>query len=121
MLAPHPSAALEYWFFKVNSGPVALLVDWIEKRRSGERVLRVSIHAPGRRDVLFESFADPVPGPQTIDMNRTVGKIGDIAWDLAIDTGPHWIAPDIFPARLVRLPDLALISAPLASFSGWIE
>ena len=40
MLTSHPSAALEYWFFKVNAGPTALLVDWIEKRRLGERLVR---------------------------------------------------------------------------------
>ena len=36
MLDSHPSAALEYWFFKVNAGPVALIVDWIERRRLKE-------------------------------------------------------------------------------------
>jgi len=30
MLKPHSSAALEYWFFKVNRGPIALIVDRIK-------------------------------------------------------------------------------------------
>jgi hypothetical protein len=36
VLSPHPASALEYWFFKVNAGPVALLVDWIARRRVNE-------------------------------------------------------------------------------------
>jgi len=32
MFNPHPFAALGYWFFKVNAGPIALLVDWIDRR-----------------------------------------------------------------------------------------
>ena len=37
-LSSHPHAALEYWFFKVNSGPVALLVDWIARRKRDEHI-----------------------------------------------------------------------------------
>jgi hypothetical protein len=40
ILSPHPSAALEYWFFKVNSGPIALLVDWIARRDTNKLWLR---------------------------------------------------------------------------------
>ena len=53
MLSPQPHAALEYWFFKLNSGPIALLVDWIARRRIGEQWLRVSVHSPHRCEVLF--------------------------------------------------------------------
>ena len=38
--------------------PLALLVDWIDRRKSNERVLRVSIHARDKREVLFETLAD---------------------------------------------------------------
>lgn len=121
MLEPHPSAALEYWFFKVNAGPIALLVDWIEKRKAGERVLRVSVHAPGRHEVLFERLEPPAPGGKTfLRAGRTEGQIGSISWALDIAAGEDWIAPDIFPARLLKMPDLALMSAPLATFSGSI-
>jgi len=33
MFAPHPSVALEYWFFKVNAVTIALSADWIECRK----------------------------------------------------------------------------------------
>lgn len=49
MLAPHPSAALEYWFFKVNAGPTALLVDWIARRRANEHRLHARGSRPPRR------------------------------------------------------------------------
>lgn len=59
MLASHPHAAIEYWYFKVNAGPLALLVDWI--------------------------------------------------------------APDVFPVRLLRMTDMALVNAPFAVFTGWVR
>jgi hypothetical protein len=36
MFTSHPSAALEYWFFKVNAGHIELIVDWIEGRKRKE-------------------------------------------------------------------------------------
>lgn len=61
MLSAHPSFALEYWFFKVNSGPIALIVDWIARRRVNQHWLRVSIHSPYKREVLFEKQIDFMP------------------------------------------------------------
>lgn len=37
MLTLHPTAAIEYWYFKVNAGSIALIVDWIARRIGGER------------------------------------------------------------------------------------
>ncbi len=143
MLSPHPASALEYWFFKVNAGPVALLVDWIARRGVNENWLRVSVHSPRRHAVLFEKQASLLPNALTPQSNcggnigtvagtvafqrsclsaeRTVGQIEDVAWELEIDAGEEWIAPDIFPAKLLRMPDLVLVSAPLAAFTGWIQ
>src|SRR5574341_1658647 len=143
VLSPHPASAVEYWFFKVNAGPVALLVDWIARRRVNENWLRVSIHSPLKRAVLFEKQASLLPNalpPQfdcggnsgamagtvafqrsCLNARRTVGQIEDVAWELEIDAGAEWIAPDIFPAKLLRIPDLVLVSAPLAAFTGWVQ
>jgi len=122
MLAPHPSAALEYWFFKVNTGPTALLVDWIARRRAKEQWLRVSIHSPHKREVLFESRAVHMPDERDdLSARRTVGRLGEVSWELDIDFGADWIAPDIFPARLLRMPDMSIVSAPLATFTGSIR
>ena len=115
-------ANLEYWFFKVNAGPVALLVDWIARRRCHEYVLRASIHSPHQRTVLFDQLAAPMlPAQNFLGADRTVGQSGDLAWAFEIDRGPERIEPDIFPARLLRMTDLALVSAPQVTFSGWIK
>lgn len=122
ILSPHPASALEYWFFKVNAGPVALLVDWIARRRRKEYVLRVSIHSPQQRAVLFNRLPAPMlEGRNYITTRRTVGHLGDVAWSLDIDCDDERIEPDIFPARLLQMTDLTLVSAPLAAFTGQIR
>ena len=42
-------APLEYWFFKVVSGDLAFLVDWIVCKELGEAEVRVSFVGPGPR------------------------------------------------------------------------
>jgi len=79
MLLPHPSARLEYWFFKVNSGPVALLVDWITRRQTNEQWLRVSIHTTGKHEVLFDKHASFITGNRSLlNAERTVGELGEV-------------------------------------------
>jgi hypothetical protein len=121
MLEPHPSAALEYWFFKVNYGSMALLVDWIIRRKSNEKILRVSIHSPYKREVLFESLPSVMTDDKFLKTSHTKGTCGEVSWDLAIDLQNKWIVPDIFPNRLTKMTDIVLDSAPLARFSGWIR
>lgn len=122
MLSPHPSAALEYWFFKVNAGSTALLVDWIARRRQKENVLRVSIHSPQQRVVLFDQLPSPMIDKQNfITTQRTLGHIGDISWALDIDCADERIDPVLLPDKLLRMTDLAFVSAPLAAFTGWIR
>lgn len=121
MLASHASANLEYWFFKVNAGPVALLVDWIERRKTNEHLLRLSIHSPEKRQVIFETLPSFMPQDNFLRTAKTVGHAGDVAWELDIDSGGDWIKPDIFPAALLRMTDSIIVSAPLARFTGWIR
>lgn len=103
-------------------GPVALLVDWIARRRIEEFWLRVSIHLPGRHEVLFEKQTSFMTKEHNfLSTQRTVGQLDEVAWELEIEPGQEWIAPDIFPARLLHMADLSLVSAPLATFSGWIR
>ena len=119
MLQPHPHAALEYWFFKVNAEPVALLVDWIARRRTHEHWLRVSIHSPGQRAVLFDKQASPMSqGQNFLTADRTAGQLGEVAWELDIELGTEWIDPNIFPVSLLRITDLSLVSAPLVVIYG---
>lgn len=122
LLSAYPSTALEYWFFKLNAGPVALLVDWIARRKQNENILRVSIHSPHGRIVLFDKLSAPmIAGQNFITTRRSVGQLNDIAWDLDIECDNERIEPDIFPAKLLRMTDLTLVSAPLAKFTGWIR
>jgi hypothetical protein len=121
MFAAHPSTAIEYWFFKVNAGPIALIVDWIERRQRNEHVLRVSIHSPRKREVIFENLVAPMPADNFLSIQKTVGHAGDVSWELDIDPGSEWIKPDIFPVGLLKMTDTTIVSAPLAKFSGWIR
>jgi hypothetical protein len=122
MLQPRPHAALEYWFFKVNAEPVALLVDWIARRRTHEHWLRVSLHSPGLRAVFFDKHASPVSqGHSFLTAARTAGQLGEVAWELDIELGAGWIDPNIFPISLLRMTDLSLVSAPLVRFTGWVR
>jgi hypothetical protein len=41
-------APLEYWFWKVNKGTLAFLVDFIIRRRTGRAEVRVSLWVDGR-------------------------------------------------------------------------
>ena len=120
MLSPNPRANLEYWFFKVNAGPVALLVDWIARRKRREFWLRASIHSPYRREVIFQTLPVLSAEPEGISALATSGAVGEIEWDLRIDPGGAWIAPDIVPARALGVTDLAPVSQPTATFSGLI-
>ena len=120
IFASHPSTALEYWFFKVNAGPIALIVDWIERHRQKEHWLRVSIHSPRKREVIFEKLDAFMPNDNFLSTQRTAGHAGDISWEWDIESGQEWIQPDIFPVGLLRMADLTL-SAPVATFTGWIR
>jgi hypothetical protein len=122
MLSPHPSTGLEYWFFKVNAGSVALLVDWIAYRRRNENVLRVSIHSDHLRTVLFGKLPSPMIEEQNfLTTQRTVGQLDDVSWALDIECADERVEPDVFPGNLLRMPDLILVSAPMARFTGWIR
>jgi hypothetical protein len=117
----HRKAALEYWFFKVNAGPVALLVDWIARRDRHEQALRAIVHSPAGREVLFDSYTAMDSGPRVLTMEGTKGAVGNLEWDLSLHVGPERLAPQIFPAGQLRMFDLALISAPMVEFSGWMR
>src|SRR5687768_8492175 len=115
MLSPHPSANLEYWFFKVNAGSVALLVDWIVRRGQNENVLRVSIHSPQKRAVLFDTLPAPMIDQQNfMTTSHTRGRLADISWALDIECDEARVDPNFFLDKLLGITDLALLSAPLA-------
>ena len=83
--------------------------------------MRVSIHSPNKREVIFEKLGSFIPGNNFLTTQKTVGHCGDVTWELDIDPGQELLKPNIFPARLLRMTDLILVSAPLARFTGWIR
>lgn len=126
MLTPHPNAAVEYWYFKVNTftantGPAALLVDWIERRRVKEKVIRASVHSPAGRDVLFAPYTDLTVGENTLTMQHTRGSVGSVEWDMQITAAPDHFVATIFPAAQLKVFDLTLESAPVVEFTGWFR
>lgn len=121
MFTPHPSAALEYFFFKVNAGPIALIVDWIERRKLNEHILRASVHSPYKREVIFEKLDSFMPADNFMTTQRTVGHAGEVSWELEIVPKGEWYKPDLFPAGLLKMPDLASIMSPFVMFNGWIR
>jgi hypothetical protein len=121
MFTPHTSASLEYFFFKVNAGPIALIVDWIERRKLKEHVIRASIHSPYKREVIFEKLAAFMPDDNFMTTQRTVGQVGEISWELEIAPNGDWFKPDIFLAGLLKMPDLLSFGAPFVTFTGWIR
>ena len=121
MLTAHLASAIEYWFFKVNCGPVALIVDWIERRKLNEHVLRVSIHSPYGREVIFENLDSFMPDDNFLSHKKSIGHSGNVSWNLDIELGNEQFKPDIFPAGFLKMPDTLYESAPLAKFTGWIR
>jgi len=121
-LAPHPGAGYEYWFFKLNAGPVALLVDWVIRRRERRAFVRVSSHAPGFRSVQFLDVeaADVLEAASRLPA-VTAGRVGDTTWALEAEVIDGWIAPDVFPARALQMADVSLVSAPQVAFRGRVE
>ncbi len=104
-------AALDYAFFKLNlpEHDVALLVDFIVRRRIGIAQVRVSIHAPTGGGVSFAeipldrlvtgSMTTPGQGAHIGDnWLSTVGSrgmVGDTAWDLAFQPVGSVLYPQI--------------------------
>lgn len=122
MLNPHTSASLEYWFFKLNTPEVALIVDWICRRQLGSGVLRTSVHSPVAREVLFTPHPAILRhGAPELAMAETSWPRGDVRWDLAIRALDERIRPQLFPAEQLRMFDMSLVSAPSVFFDGWIE
>jgi hypothetical protein len=121
-------APLESWFFKVVSGDLALLVDWIVRRDLGEAEVRVSVWVRGRGRVVRDTsrtwrvrgsnveIADCTFSPTLND-----GAVDDVRWELRAVSGSARLDP--MPSTVKRLHpfDLELMSRPRARFSGIVE
>ena len=122
MFSSHPSAGLEYWFFKLNQGTTSLLVDWIARRRAGTMDLRISIHSDHGSDVVTESVASALDqGPAWLSSMSSTHDDGDIRWNLSFSATAARIRPGLAIAERLGTFDLSYESAPELTFNGWIE
>jgi hypothetical protein len=118
---------LEYWFFRLNTGPLAFLVDFIIRRRFGAAEVRVSLWVDGLGRVeRLTSTAWRTEG-ETVDTadssfgpKRSSGRVEDVEWDLDVELGSSRIDPAVLPVRLLHPFDMEIASRPRAKFSGQV-
>jgi hypothetical protein len=128
--------ALDYAFFKLNlpEQKVALLVDFIVRRRRGIAQVRVSAHAPEgsgvylaehplKRLAVASSPADACAVSLEdcwLGATGSRGAVEAVAWDLTFHpTGPL-VSPQIRLVEPFRPFDLSLQTVPNVRFSGTI-
>jgi hypothetical protein len=119
---------LEYWFFRLNAGPLAFLVDFIVRRSMGNAEVRVSLALDGGGLVeqldaaTWVATGDRVViGECTFDGEGSKGRVGDIEWDLRQELGGSRIYPQPPPIRWLHPFDMEIVSRPRARFSGLVR
>ena len=129
-------AALDYGFFKLNvpGARLALLVDFIVRRRLGLLEVRVSVHAPSgsgvhRREEPLAAVRCERPGASAplvragagwLSVQGSHGSVGPVSWDLAFRAAGPALRP--LPRILEHLGavDMVLASAPEVRLDGEI-
>jgi hypothetical protein len=118
---------LEYWFFRLNTGSLAFLVDFIVRRSHGTGEVRVSVWVDGlgrverltttswRTEGERVDSAECMFGPK-----RSTGRVADVAWDLHQELGSSRIDPIVPPIRWLHPFDMEIASRPRATFSGHV-
>jgi hypothetical protein len=124
-LAAHPTP-LEYWFFKVHSGDLAFLVDFIVRRRTGQAELRVSLWVRGKGRVA-RGFADAwhtdngiTIAENVLDSRHSAGAVDDIEWNLTYEVLQGRAAPSALFVNRLHPFDLEVVSRPRVAFSGHV-
>ncbi len=122
------SAALEYWFWKFNSGDLAFLVDFIVRRRTGEAEVRVSLWVRGlgrveheRGDVWSTDPRRVAIGESELQPQGSTGVAGDISWDLRWTGGADLVEPLPGLVARARPLDMQFLLRPGARFSGSVR
>jgi hypothetical protein len=121
-------APLEYWFFKFNSGPLALLVDFIAPRRQHQAEVRLSLWVRGTGRVERSYSSSWRTNPTTVAIagcelgsGASHGAVADIEWQLDYEPGPARIDPAPLALKLLRPLDMQLLSRPQARFQGSVR
>jgi hypothetical protein len=121
-------APLEYWFFKFNSGPLALLVDFIVRRRQHQAEVRLSLWVRGTGRVEHAYSSSWRTDPTTVAIagcelgaGASHGAIADVEWELGYGAGSARIDPAPLALKLLRPLDMQLLSRPQARFQGSVR
>lgn len=119
---------LEYWFFRLNTGPLALLVDFIIRRSIDAAEVRVSLAVDGRGRVerlnalTWVATGETVEiGECTFDREGSKGRVADIEWDIQQELGGSRIDPAVPPIRWIHPFDMEIASRPRVRFSGQVR
>lgn len=122
------STALEYWFWKFNSGDLAFLVDFIVRRRTGDAEVRVSLWIRGLGRVVHQRGDDWSTdrkrvsiGESQLQPEGSTGVAGDISWDLRWTGGADLVEPQPRLVARVRPLDMEFLLRPGARFSGSVR
>jgi len=119
---------LEYWFLKVSSGHLALLVDWIVRRDRGEAEVRVSVWVRGTGRVMRSTSSGWHVSNEAVEIAGSAlttrdssGSVGDVGWDLGLESDGTRLDPVPAPAKLLHPFDMELVVAPRVRFSGVVH
>src|SRR3954467_4779640 len=119
-------APLEYWFFRVTTPGLALLVDFIVRSRASSEV-RVSYWNGGLGQVARTGAPSARGEAGQVDIagcsltaRASRGRVGELQWDLALDPGPTRLDPRNALVRRLRPFDMELVSWPRAEISGTV-
>src|SRR5690348_12875435 len=93
--APH-----EHWFFKLNAGDLAFLVDFIVRRPQEEAEVRISLWVRGQGRVERALASIWHAGGWCVDMQGcslepsiSRGHLADLRWELSYEPGPVRLDP----------------------------
>lgn len=126
--APRNDAAFDYWFWKFHVGDLAFLVDVIVRRRTGSSETRVSYWLRGNGTVLHEpssAWSGQTTlvrvGETELRPGRSVGRAGDVQWDLRWSSGEAVVSP--LRGMIARLEpfDTSIVVWPEARFNGTVQ
>ena len=117
----------QYWFFKLNATPLALLVDWILRPERPPHV-RVSIQSVISPRVIWHEAALAPPTQDTwirignifLGPAHTAGQVDNLAWDLELEPMTEVLDPAARVGIVGRMLPLStrLVSWPAVRFRG---
>lgn len=121
-------APIEYWFFKLNHGGLAFLVDFILRGERDHGEMRISLWVDGHGRVEHANvptWSTKTPfvtiGDCSFGDGSSRGVVGDVEWDLSYELGPARLHPAVPPVSWLHPFDTDIINRPQARFAGTVR